>query len=223
MTFSVAARCPETGQVGCIITSSSICVASRCAFVRSKTGVVLTQNITNPDLGPRGLDLLAQGQSPAEVMAALHREEPHVQWRQLGVLDAQGNSEVFSGDESLGIFATATGKDCLAMGNLLANTDVPGAMVKSMENSQGPLAERLLDALEAGLAAGGEMGPIYSTGLLVCGEPEWPIVNLRVDWHISPLSELRMIWENYAPQMDAYITRAKDPANSESYGVPGDE
>ncbi len=73
MTFSVAGICPDTGMVGCAITSSSICVASRCAFVRRGTGVALTQNITNPDLGPLALDLLQEGQSPQQVMAALGR------------------------------------------------------------------------------------------------------------------------------------------------------
>ncbi|GGK55956.1 DUF1028 domain-containing protein [Amphritea balenae] len=223
MTFSVAGVCPDTGMVGCAITSSSICVASRCAFVRSGTGVALTQNITNPDLGPLALDLMNEKLAPADVMKALANEDSNVQWRQLGVLNLAGQSATFSGAEALGTFATAEGKNCIAMGNLLDNTAVPQAMIDSFENSSGHLAERLLQALEAGLAAGGELGPIQSAGLLVAAEPNWPVVDLRVDWHIEPIHELRMVWSNYQPQMDAYITRAKDPANAESYGVPGDE
>lgn len=223
MTFSVAGICPDTGMMGCAITSSSICVTSRCAFVRSGTGVALTQNITNPDLGPLALDLLAEGQSPKQVMEALAEADTDVQWRQLGVLNAQGEGTTFSGDQALGLYATAEGNNCLAMGNLLANTQVPQAMVDAFEKSTGHLAERLLSALEAGLAAGGEMGPIYSAGILMTADPKWPVVDLRVDWHIEPITELRMVWSNYQPQMDAYITRAIDPANSESYGVPGDE
>lgn len=223
MTFSVAGVCPDTGMMGCAITSSSICVASRCAFVRSGTGVALTQNITNPDLGPLALNLLAEGQSPKQVMASLTEVDTDVQWRQLGVLNAQGEGTTFSGEQALGLFATAEGSNCIAMGNLLANTDVPQAMVDAFENSSGHLAERLLQALEAGLAAGGELGPVHSAGLLMCAEPQWPVVDLRVDWHIEPITELRMVWKNYQPQMQAYITRAVDPANSESYGVPGDE
>jgi len=223
MTFSVAGICPDTGMMGCAITSSSICVTSRCAFVRSGTGVALTQNITNPDLGPLALDLLAEGQSPKQVMSALAEADTDVQWRQLGVLNAQGEGTTFSGDQALGLYATAEGNNCLAMGNLLANTQVPQAMVDAFEKSTGHLAERLLSALEAGLAAGGEMGPIHSAGILMTADPKWPVVDLRVDWHIEPITELRMVWSNYQPQMDAYITRAIDPANSESYGVPGDE
>lgn len=223
MTFSLAGFCPETGMVGCVITSSSICVASRCAFARSGTGVALTQNITNPDLGPLALDLLADGMAPDKVLDALKDADTDVCWRQLGVLDASGQGVTFSGEQALGIHAAAQGRNCIAMGNLLANDRVPKAMVQAFEASSGYLAERLLSALEAGLAAGGEMGPVHSAGLLMYAEPRWPVVDLRVDWHIEPISELRMIWHNYQPQIDSYVTRAKDPAHSESYGVPGDE
>lgn len=223
MTFSVAGVCPNTGMVGCAITSSSICVASRCAFVRSGTGVALTQNVTNPDLGPLALDLMSDQTSPEETLRALATEDTDIQWRQIGVLNQAGEGTTFSGNQALGTYATAQGKSCIAMGNLLDNTGVPQAMIDSFENSSGHLAERLLKALEAGLAAGGELGPVQSAGLLVAAKPDWPVVDLRVDWHIEPISELRMVWRNYLPQMDAYITRAKDPANAESYGVPGDE
>ncbi|MFP2769017.1 DUF1028 domain-containing protein [Oceanisphaera sp. KMM 10153] len=223
MTFSVAGVCPETGMMGCAITSSSIAVASRCAFVRSGVGVALTQNVTNPTLGPLALDLLQEGMAPDEVLRAQAEADPHVEWRQLGVLNARGDSAVFSGEQALGLHAMARGKHCLAMGNLLANTDVPQAMITAFEQSKGHLAERLLQALEAGLAAGGELGPVYSAGLLMNADPSWSVVNLRVDWHIEPITELRMVWQNYQPQMQAYITRAKDPANAGSFGVPGDE
>ncbi|MYM61817.1 DUF1028 domain-containing protein [Pseudomaricurvus sp. HS19] len=223
MTFSIAGYCPETGMLGCAISSSSICVASRCAFVSSGTGVALTQNVTNPDLGPLALELLAQGESPEQVLDAIKQADTDASWRQLGVLNNRGEGVTFSGSEALGIYATAQGENCLAMGNLLANEQVPQAIVNAFEASSGHLAERLLQALEAGLAAGGELGPVHSAGLLVCAEPKWPVVNLRVDWHEQPITELRSVWHNYEPQMQAYITRAKDPANAESYGVPGDE
>ncbi|WP_116474963.1 DUF1028 domain-containing protein [Zobellella maritima] len=223
MTFSVAGICPETGMVGCAITSSSIAVASRCAFVRSGVGVSLTQNVTNPELGPLALNLLQEGLAPAEILKAQTQADTDIEWRQLGVLNTRGETATFSGAQALGIHATAQGRNCLAMGNLLANTDVPQAMINAFEGSQGHLAERLLQALEAGLAAGGELGAVHSAGLLMSAEPNWPVVDLRVDWHIAPLTELRMVWQNYQPQMQAYITRAKDPANAESFGVPGDE
>jgi len=225
MTFSVAGVCPDTGMLGSIITSSSICVASRCHFVKSKVGVALTQNITNPDLGPRALTLLEDRSYPdtQSVLEQLKQEEDSIEWRQLGILAANGDSATFSGEQALGIHNLAKGKNVIAMGNLLANDQVPQAMVNAFELSKGKLADRLLLALRAGLEAGGEMGPIQSIGLKVCSDPEWPIIDLRVDWHDDPLQELESLWQAYEPQMQAYITRAKDPANAESYGVPGDE
>lgn len=223
MTFSVAGLCPETGMLGCAITSSSISVASRCAWVRSGTGVALTQNVTNPDLGSLGLDLLQAGLAPAEILKRQAEADSDAAWRQLGVLNARGETATFSGHQALGLHATAEGKNCLAMGNLLANTEVPQAMISAFENSEGHLAERLVQALEAGLAAGGEMGPVHSAGLLVAAEPKWPVVDLRVDWHQAPIGELRNLWFLYEPQLQAYVTRASDPSNAESFGVPGDE
>lgn len=222
MTFSIAAICPDTGALGCAITSSSICVASRCAFAKTAVGVALTQNITNPDLGPLALDKLSQGLSVDETMQHLHLQEPHIEWRQLGILDSQGNSAMHSGAQSLGIHATAKGHNCLAMGNLLANDKVPQAMVDAFTNSSGDLAQRLLSALQAGLEAGGEMGDIHSAGLLIHESANWPAVDLRVDLQVHPIAHLQILLDDYMPQKQAYITRAKDPANAESYGVPGD-
>jgi uncharacterized Ntn-hydrolase superfamily protein len=222
VTFSIAGVCPSTGMVGAAIASSSICVASRCTYVRSSVGVALTQNVTNPDLGPLALDLMSDQISPPNILKALAIEDIDIQWRQIGVLNLAGEGTTFSGNRALGTFATAQGKNCIALGNLLDNSGVPEAMIKSFENRSGHLAERLLKALEAGLAAGGELGTVQSAGLLVAARPAWPVVDLRVDWHIEAISELRTVWRNYQPQMDTYIDRAKDPANAESYGVPGD-
>ena len=223
MTFSIAARCKETGMFGTVVTSSSICVPSRCAFSRAKIGAFMTQNITNPGLGPQGLDLMAQGHSIEEVLELTRQSEPHIEWRQLGMINARGETAVFSGQHTLGIYATAQGDNCVAQGNMLANTGIPQAMVVDFENSTGHLAERLLGAIRSGLDAGGELGPVYSAGLNVVDQVDWPIVDLRVDWHIAPIHELEMIWQAYQPQMDAYLLRALDPANSESYGAPGDD
>jgi uncharacterized Ntn-hydrolase superfamily protein len=85
------------------------------------------------------------------------------------------------------------------------------------------LAERLVRALEAGLAAGGEEGPVRSAGLVVCDRVEWPIADLRVDWHEQPVPELRAVWHVWRPQMDDYVTRALDPSAAPSFGVPGDD
>lgn len=223
MTFSVAGFCRETGQFGTAISSSSICVASRCAYVAPGKGAVLSQNVTNPELGQIGVRFLDQGLDAEGVLAKLQAHEKYPEWRQLLVLDGDGRSATHSGAETLGIHATRQGRDCVAGGNMLADTAVIDAMVAAFESHDGELAERLLAAMDAALAAGGEMGPVYSAGLKVTDKASWPVVDLRVDWHIAPLTELRMVWDHYRPQRDTYVLRAVRPHESPSYGVPGDE
>jgi len=222
MTFSIAARCAKTGETGCAVSSSSICVAARCAFA-GPGGAVLTQNVTNPALGPRGLALMAAGLSPQETLAQLLEGESSPQYRQLLLIDGQGRTAVFDGENALGVVGRADGRDCVAAGNLLADTAVPRAMVTAFEQSAGPLAERLLIAMEAGLAAGGEAGPVYSAGLVVaCPDESWPITNLRIDWGDDPIAGLRDLWTRYAPQLEDYVARARKPDAAPSYGVPGE-
>ena len=226
MTFSLMAVCPETGMTGTVVTSSSICVASRCSFVRDGVGAAQSQNITDPLLGTRMLDLVEAGAAAEQALATVIKETPNVEWRQLGIVDSKGNTACYSGAESLGVYATAEGKNCASMGNMLDNSNIPQAMVDAFEQVSGSFPERLLIALEAGLSAGGEAGPIHSAGIKVAASSGWPVVDLRVDWDDTPdhaISQLRSTWEQYKPQMQAYITRSVDPANSESYGVPGDE
>ncbi len=224
MTFSIAGFCSRTGMVGCAISSSSISVASRCAFAHSGSGVVLTQNITNPALGPQGLKYLGTGLSAEQSRARLKQADSHIAHRQLGILDTRGNSATFSGDKTLGIHATAQGKECLAMGNLLANTSIPQTMVESFVSSADlDLPTRLLNALQAGWQQGGEMGPVHSAGLLVYLNQSWPAVDLRVDWDEEPITQLFSLWQIYQPQMNDYLLRAENPDQAANYGVPGDE
>lgn len=222
MTFSIAGMCRETGQFGTAISSSSICVASRCPFIAPGHGVVLTQNVTNPALGQRGVELLCQGLDAESVLSRLIEEESFPEWRQLQVLDARGHSALHSGDKTLGIHAAVQGRDCVAAGNMLADGTVIHAMIDAFEAHSGELVERLLAALETALVKGGEMGPVHSAGLKVTDKVSWPVVDLRVDWHIAPIHELRMLWEAYRPQREAYVCRALQPSESPSYEVPGD-
>jgi uncharacterized Ntn-hydrolase superfamily protein len=93
--------------------------------------------------------------------------------------------------------------------------------VSAFESASGHLGARLLEALRAGGARGGEAGPVHSAGLLVVREVSWPIVDLRVDWHEDPLGALAALWQIYSPQIDDYVRRALDPGGAPSYGVPG--
>jgi len=223
MTFSIVARCARTGQFGMAISSSSPAVAARCAHVRAGVGAVASQNVTDPALGPLILDQLAAGLAAPQALGTITKGRAHIDFRQLLVIDRAGQTAIHSGSQVLGLWGEAHGTDCAAGGNLLARDTIPATMVAAFEAATGPLAERLLLALEAGLAAGGEAGPVRSAGLKVADRLSWPLVDLRIDWADDPIGMLRNAWETYAPQMAAYVQRAEDPTAAPSYGVPGDE
>ena len=222
MTLSIAGRCSETGILGGAVTSSSICVASRCLFTRAGVGTALTQNVTDPSLGEKMLNLLESGGDVRTAVSKVVSEENHIQWRQLVLLDSTGSSALPTGEKVLGQHATVQGNQCVAAANLLANQSVPSAMVQAFEKSSGHLAHRLITALDAGINAGGEEGPVFSAGVEVSHNVVWPIVDLRVDWEDEPISKLYKIWNEYQHQLEAYITRALNPDDAPSYGVPGD-
>ena len=197
MTFSLAARCARTGQFGVVISSSSPAVAARCAWVQSEIGAACTQNITDPRLGPALLAELADGVSASAALDAVVRKASYSQHRQLSVVSAAGDVAVFSGTHTLGVHASATGEGAVACGNLLADPGVPAAMI--------------------------EAGPVHSTGLLIAEDQAWPLTDLRVDWHDDPVGQLQAAWAVWKPQAHEYVGRALNPAQSPSYGVPGDQ
>ena len=166
MTFSVIARCAETGRFGVAVTSSSIAVASRCGrWARAGVGAVATQNITDPALGQLGLDLLAEGYGAEAVLRSIVAARPFAEFRQLAVVDVNGATASYSGAKSLGRYKEKHGKDCVACGNLLANDSVPVAMVEKFKRDPGKhLGERLLAGLAAGLEAGERPGPCARPG-----------------------------------------------------------
>lgn len=223
MTFSIVARCPRTGQFGMAVSSSSPAVAARCSHVRAGVGAAASQNVTDPALGTLLLDAIEAGQSAAQGLADVVRDRPHIEYRQLMVIGRTGDAAVFMGSNVLGSWGVETGSDCAASGNMLASRHVPAAMVSAFAAAEGDLPERLLAALEAGLAAGGEAGPVHSAGLKVADRLSWPLVDLRSDWSESPIRDLRTIWALYRPQMLAYVQRAERPDVAPSYGVPGNE
>jgi uncharacterized Ntn-hydrolase superfamily protein len=224
MTFSIVGRCAETGQMGIAISSSSIAVGARCPWLQPGVGAVSTQNVTLPALGNSVLDRLAQGLAPAEALEVALKEDSHSQYRQLTAIDHLGRTAHFSGSATLGCHHALSGEQCVGAGNMLSDQSVIVALVQGFETSSGQLADRLIAAMQAAMAAGGEAGPVHSAALVVVGEQAWPIVNLRVDWADErPIDQLAQLWADYRPQMQDYITRALDPTKAPSYGVPGDE
>lgn len=223
MTFSLIARCARTGQFGMTVASSSPAVAARCAHVRAGVGAVASQNVTDPALGPLILDALESGLDARRALASVLAGRDHTGYRQLLVIDRSGGTAIHSGSEVLGLWAEGTGQDCVAAGNLLAGEHVPAAMIAAFTAAPGHLGDRLMAALEGGLQAGGEAGPVHSAGLKVADRLSWPLVDLRIDWSDTPIADLRAAWQVYRPQMAAYVQRAEDPTRAPSYGVPGDE
>jgi uncharacterized Ntn-hydrolase superfamily protein len=221
MTFSIIARCPATGQFGAAVASSSPAVAARCVRGRRGVGAAASQNITDPDLGPLLLDLMAGGMTPEDAVLELQKR-PFIDYRQVMAIDATHPPVVFTGAKALGTLASVVGAHAACAGNMLQTRDVPQAMLSAFEAAEGSLAERLMQAMLAGQAAGGEEGPVHSAGLLVYADQHWPIVDLRLDWvEADPVQALYATWKVYEPQLQAYITRALDPRAAPSFGVPG--
>lgn len=217
MTYSLLGRCARTGQFGAAVTTSSIAVGSRVPHLAPRVGGVLTQHRTDPRLGPRGLELLRSGCSAEETLAALVASTPHHKWRQLAVMDGQGRTVHFHGAAVKPALNAVHVTDCVAMGNILANDRVPAAMAEAFAHSlDQPLAERLVRAMEAGEAAGGEGKPVISAALLVMEREIFPLVDLRVDLAAEAISALRTLWNAYAPSVEEFVTRAVNPD-----GAPG--
>ena len=212
MTFSLIGRCARTGQIGCAVSTSNIAVGTRVPFARAGAGAVLTQNRTDPRLGPRGLDLLASGCSAEETLRALIASTGARDWRQLAVMDAAGRTAAHTGTHVKPHLGDVQARDCVVLGNILANDAVLPAMAAAFTASpEDALAARLVGALEAGLAAGGEHQPVRSAALVVVADQSFPLVDLRVDAADRPIAALAALWREYAPWADEFVLRAIDP------------
>ncbi len=223
MTFSLVARCAETGMFGVAISSSSPAVAARCSFARAGVGAVASQNVTDPSLGPLALDLMARAMSAKDAVESVVAQSRFMEFRQVLVVDRSGGTAIHSGKNSLGIWTQAQGENVVSAGNLLENEDVPQAIVDGFQTTPGHIGDRLIAAMRAGLAAGGEAGPVRSAGMKIVDKVSWPVADLRCDWtEDCPIENIATAWDIYKPQLEAYVLRALDPREAPSYGVPGD-
>ena len=214
-TFSVVARCARTERLGVAITTSDLAVGSRCPYVRPLVGAVSTQANTDPRLGPFALRLLEMGYSANGALRQVADSDPYIERRQLGMVDSDGNTAARTGALNTQWAGHIARRNFVAMGNRLAGEQVVEAMAGSLETSEpDDLDERLLAAIEAGQAAGGETHdstPYHSAALLVYGSEVYSRVDLRVDEHPQPIAELRRIYEVYRPRIDYFALRASDP------------
>jgi uncharacterized Ntn-hydrolase superfamily protein len=215
MTFSLVGRCERTGAVGAVIASASMAVAARCVAVRAGVGAVCSQSTTDPRLREELLGAMAGGLGADDAVAAVTGQAADIAYRQLAVVDAAGGSAIYSGELALGEAAGVRAAGAAAAGNLLADRGVPAAMLAAFTERAGDcLGDRLIAALAAGLAAGGEISPVRSAGLVIAETAPWPVTDLRVDWHDDPVSELAGLWLIWQPQAASYLQRALRPAQA---------
>jgi len=200
MTFSIVARCPTTLALGVCVSTAVPAVGSVVPHVEAKVGAIATQGQTNIFYGINGLKLMKMGFSPQTALDAMLKEDSKREKRQVAIIDMDGRTAGFTGKETLEWKGHLVGEDYVVAGNTLVGAQVIEAMAQTFENSKGDLAERFLKALEAGQEAGGDRRGRASAALLVVDKQPLltrPFVDLRVDEHPNPVSELRRIWEDF--------------------------
>jgi uncharacterized Ntn-hydrolase superfamily protein len=198
-TYSIVALDQETGQLGVAVQSHWFSVGTVVPWAKAGVGAVATQSIAEPSYGPKGLALMEQGIPAAEALQSLLAKDPGENARQVAMVDARGNVGVHTGSRCISYASHRTGKSYSVQANIMAKPTVPAAMVKAFESTTGDLAERMLAALDAAEAEGGDLRGRQSAAMLVVsGEPTgdpWKdrIVDLDVADHKDPLGELRRL------------------------------
>jgi len=198
-TYSIVALDQETGQLGVAVQSHWFSVGTVVPWAKAGVGAVATQSIAEPSYGPKGLALMEQGIPAAEALQSLLSKDPGENARQVAMVDARGNVGVHTGSRCISYASHRTGKSYSVQANIMAKPTVPAAMVQAFESTTGDLAERMLAALDAAEAEGGDLRGRQSAAMLVVsGEPTgdpWKdrIVDLEVADHKDPLGELRRL------------------------------
>jgi uncharacterized Ntn-hydrolase superfamily protein len=199
VTYSIVGRDPETGELGVAVQSRACNTGAACAWAEAGVGAVATQSFTERRYGPRGLALLSAGRDPREALDELLAADEGREVRQVAFLDARGRTAAHTGESCIPHAGHLAAENASVQGNMLRSADVWPAMREAFDGTAGTLAERLLSALDAAEAAGGDYRGRQAAGLVVvAGErDEQPsvdrIFDLRVDDHEDPLGELRRL------------------------------
>jgi len=213
LTWSIVAR-SKSGAFAVAIASRFFAVGALCPHAHSGIGALATQALVNPLYGPRGLNMLSQGLSAADVVYALTDADGGRQHRQLHVIDAEGNIAAHTGVECIEWCGHVTGDDFSVAGNMLAGPQVIEDTAQAYDaGSDLPFAERLIAAMQAGEAAGGDERGKQAAALLICAAESYPFLDLRVDDHPDPLDELLRLYvkslERYQPFVACLPSRAR--------------
>lgn len=220
MTFTIVGRCGRTGALGVGVATYSLGVGGKAPFVISGIGAIATQAFVNPTFKALGSRLLKLGHPAAQVLDLLKSSDPHIEYRQVAIVDRWGGAVCYTGRNARDWKGSVSGAGFVALGNVLAGEGVCRAIADAFAASEaGPLQERLLLALEAGRDAGGQVGgsghlPERSASLLVHGEDEHPLLDLRVDSHPEAVAEMRRLHDEFVPYLPFYRQRWLDPGSA---------
>jgi len=207
VTFSIIARDPDSAAFGVAVSTAVPCVGAIVPHAKSGVGAIATQSYSNIDLGREGLRLLEFGLSPRAALEGLLAEDPGCDLRQVAGIDAQGRTFAYSGKDCVDWFGSREGPDYSVQGNMLVGPQVMDAMAEAYERTAGKwIAIRLIAALEAGQAAGGDKRGRQSAAILVTPlaprkgaplefDPRAYQLDIRVDEHTEPVAELRRIFD----------------------------
>ena len=224
MTFTVMARCPQTGKLGIATATRSLAVGARVPHIAPNLGCAAIMAIADPRLGRTALRLLETGYKAPGVIEALVAADPRHEYRQLGVIDADGFAAARTGRHNRDYAGHHVRDNLIALGNVLIGEPVLDAIEGGFHRApEAPFEERLMQALEAGRDAGGQHGGQNSAALLVYAERAYARVDLRVDIHDEPVGELRRVWNAYAKAMDYYWLRQVDPTVKPLHEVVTDQ
>ncbi len=218
-TYTMMARCERTGQVGLCATTSSFAVGARVPRVRARTGAVAIMAVADAGLGHLAMRLLEAGYRAQAVVEELTKaDQPFAEYRQFGVVDGDGRVAVRTGTDTYPWSGHRADSGYIALGNNLVGPEVVEAMEAAfLSDEQEDLPERLLRAVEAGRAAGGERDAQNSAALITASDHAFADVDLRVDVHDEPLLELRRVWDRFRPTVPYYRMRQIDPARAEEW------
>ena len=198
-TFSIVGHDPDAKEWGVAVASKFLAVGAVVPWVKADAGAVATQSFANTTFGPKGLDLMEKGKSAEEAIKELTDADEGRDRRQVGMVDAKGNPATFTGSKCVPWAGGKTGEHYAAQGNILAGPEVVDAMAKAFEESKGPLAWRLMDALEAGDKAGGDKRGKQSAAIYVARKGRGyaglndRYIDFRVDDHKDPIPELARV------------------------------
>jgi len=197
-TYSIIARDPETGQFGVAVQSHAFAAGAIVPWAEAGVGAVATQAHCEISYGPLGLDLMRAGKTAPQALAALLAADDKREVRQVAMIDRQGNVAVHTGTRCIASAGHIMGENFSAQGNMLANDTVWGKMADAFKSAKADLTERLMEALEAGQDAGGDVRGMQAGGIVVVPGPNDPlerrsVTNIRVDDHDNPLVELRRV------------------------------